>query len=447
MDTDAEHFYWGGLSHAGGKFAFSIFLFSLFTGLIIALPSASLLSSTYWYVLVTGLALTMPLLFGRYVIPIFSNLSRLNSPAIRMAVNVIVVIFLATVQLLVVIQITDFIIAQFYSGSHFTILSVMIVAAGIYTMAGGLVAVTYVNIIVSVLALCGVAAIVVNDVVFHLPLLFSIQALFSFGSEIFRSAGLSENNGAIVVPGILMMMLWMVWMNIEEFDRTVSAGTRNQWTKNLALIGIILWMTITVILYFAVSSRTASPDGVINSHALLDHTIGLGLLMGLMGILSIVFQKIGTIVAVRLYPSLRKKVGDEEKILVGRMTTVFVVLLSIIFISFSEISKYHAILWYISYIAFFFTPVMATLLMTSLFKKGVDAGCIFGIVAGELYAIFKIIGFYAVSRSSFLGSASPYAFAIDIAVVTVIAGTLSSWLSEAAFVQRAVSKIKLFVVR
>jgi Na+/proline symporter len=447
MDTDAEHFYWGGLSHAGGKFAFSIFLFSLFTGLIIALPSSSLLSSTQWYVLVTGLAMTMPLLFGRYVIPIFSNISRQNSPAIRMAVNVIVVIFLATVQLLVVIQITDFIIAQFYGGSHFTILSVMIVAAGIYTMAGGLVAVTYVNIIVSVLALLGIAAIVINDVLFHFPLLFSLQTLFSFGAEIFRSAGVSESNGAIVVPGILMMMLWMTWMNIEEIDRTVSAGTRNQWTKNLALNGIILWMTITVILYFAVSSRKPSPEGVISSYAILDHAIGMGMLMGLMGIFSIVFQKIGTIVAVRIYPSLRKKVGDEEKILVGRMTTVFVVLLSIIFISFLEISNYHAILWYTSYIAFFFTPVMATLLMSSLFKKGVDAGCIFGIAAGELYAIFKIIGFYAFSRPSILESASPYAFVIDIAIVTVIAGTVSAWLSEATFVQRAVSKIKLFGVR
>ncbi|MHB1050295.1 MAG: hypothetical protein ACYC09_09475 [Bacteroidota bacterium] len=447
MDIDSEHYYWGGESHAGGKIAFSIFLFSLFTGLLIALPSASLLSSTYWYVLVTGLAMTMPLLFGRYVIPVFSNLSRLNSPGVRMAVNVIVVIFLTTVQLLVVIQITDFIIAQFYNGSHFTILSVMIVAAGIYTMAGGLVAVTYVNIIVSVLALCGVAAIVINDAFFRLPLLFSLQTLYSFGSDIFRSAGLSESKAAIVVPGILMMMLWMIWMSIEEFDRTVSAGTRKQWTKNLALIGIVLWMTISVILYFAVTSRTPSPDGAVNSHALLDHSIGLGLLMGLMGILSIVFQKIGTIVAVRLYPSLRKKVSDEEKILVGRMTTVFVVLLSIIFISFSEVSKYHAILWYISYIAFFFTPLMVAALMTTIVKKGTDTGYVYGIVAGELYAVLKVIGFYAFSRTSFLGSASPYAFVIDIAVVTVIAGTLSTWMSEAAFVQRAVTKIKLFVVR
>jgi Na+/proline symporter len=447
MDTDSEHYYWGGLSHAGGKFAFSIFLCSLLTGLIIALPSSSLLSSAGWYAIVVGLAIALPLLFGRYVIPIFSNISRLESPAIRMAVNVIVVIFLGTVQLLVVIQITDFIIAQFYGGSHFTILSVMIVAAGIYTMAGGIVAVTYANIIVSVLAVFGITAIIVNDMIFHYPLLFSLQTLFSFGSDIFRSAGLSESNGAIVVPGILIMMLWMIWMDIEETDRTVTAGSRSQWTKNLALIGIILWMTMSVVLYVAVSTQKLSPEGVINSHPLLDHAIGMGLLMGLMGILSIVFQRIGTIVAVRIYPSIRRKVGDEEKILVGRMTTVFAVLLSIIFISFSEVSKYHAILWYISYIAFFFTPLMAAALMATMVKKGTEIGYVYGVAAGELYALYEIVGYYSVSRPSILGSASPYAFVVDIAIVTVFAGTVSAWLSEAAFVQRAVSKIKLFGVR
>jgi len=447
MDNDAEHYYWGGTTHAGGKFAFSIFLFSLLTSLIVVLPSVSILSSTEWFILVVGLATTTPLLFGKYIIPIFSIISRQHSPAIRMVVNVIVVLFLGTVQLLVVIQISDFIIAQFYGGSHFTILSVMIVAAGIYTMAGGRVAVTYANIIVSILAFIGIVLTVVNDMILYMPLLFSFQTLFSFGTDIFRSAGVSESNSAIAVPGILIMMFWMIWLDIEETDRTVSVGARGRWTKYLAFIGIILWMTITAILYVSVSSRIASTEGVINSNGLVDHAIGMGLLMGLMGILSIVFQKIGTIVAVQVYPSIRKKVGDEEKILVGRMTTVFVVLLSIIFISFSEVSKYHAILWYISYIAFFFTPLMAAVLMTTVAKIGTETGYVFGIIAGEVYAIVKITGLYAFTRPSFLGSASPYAFVIDIAVVTVIAGTLAAWLSEAAFVRRAVSKIKLFGVR
>ena len=129
------------------------------------------------------------------------------------------------------------------------------------------------------------------------------------------------------------------------------------------------------------------------------------------------------------------------------MTTVFVVLLSIIFISFSEVSKYQAILWYISYIAFFFTPLMAAALMTTMVKKGTETGYVYGIVTGELYALYEIVGYYSVSRPSILGSASPYAFVIDIAVVTVFAGTVTAWLSEAAFVQRAVSKLKLFGVR
>ena len=74
-----------------------------------------------------------------------------------------------------------------------------------------------------------------------------------------------------------------------------------------------------------------------------------------MGIFAMTFQMSGSIIAVRLYPYFKTKVEEEEQILAARLSTVFVVLLAIIFISIAKVSGYNTFIWFINFVAYFFT--------------------------------------------------------------------------------------------
>jgi len=162
-----------------------------------------------------------------------------------------------------------------------------------------------------------------------------------------------------------------------------------------------------------------------------------------MGIFAITFHMASSIVALRLYPSLKSEVGEEEQILVGRLSTVFVVLLSIILISFVKISGFKTFIWYNNFIAFFFTPITAALISTMIVKKGAAIGFIFGMLTGETYAVIEFISQQFEIHPSVLQSTSPYAFAIEIAFVSLFAGMVAAKTSEMVIIQKIFSRIKI----
>lgn len=442
MDRDAEHYYRSDFSQ-NGMMAFSILLFVLFAGLIIFLPSLSAHSSNVIFSVAVGLSIVVPLLFIRKIADVFGRVVLHISPTIEFSLNLLVLIFLCSVQLMVLVQVSDFIITQYYSGAHFAMLAVLIIGAGVYTMAGGIRAVVYSNVFIGVITFVTLALIVANDFIFHYPMAFSLRASVVTGSEIFRSAGLSESSLITTVIGIGVMMTWVVWMVLTGLTRKWTADVVHTNVRPFVIVAWFLFALLTGILFLSSTPSASLTEIVGEASVTVNNMIGMGLLFGLTGTFAITFHMIGSLVATYLFPFMRKTKSDEEQILVGRLSIVVVVLLSISYITFTRLSDYRTVIWYINFIAFFSTPVIVSFLTASFAKKGIVMGFVIGLVMGELYALFEVIGQYVEIHSSFLGSASAYAFTIEIALVTFVAGVGTARLSEMESIRRFLMRVNL----
>ncbi|MDP1676793.1 MAG: hypothetical protein Q8L88_07970 [Bacteroidota bacterium] len=443
MDKDVNQYFWAGLSKGGGMIVFSIFLLTLFNAMIIALPSLSLQSSNIVSVITVSIAIVIPFFFAKKIMTFIGNFLEISTRTTTVLLNILGLIFLCSVQLIVLVQITDFVIVQFFGSTQYSILVVMIVAAGIYTIAGGLNAVLYSNIVVGSFSLIGIVLIFFNTIFLKAPLFFSFSNTLQFGTEIFRASGITEPNLLTAAIGIMLIMFWMIWMGIGEAYGKVSIATRNTFQRKLFGVGSILFVIISGILFLSTVTIEAVPDPLMNTNTFMNYFIAVSFIGGLMGIFAMTFQMSGSIVAVRLYPYFKTKVEEEEQILVARLSTVFVVLLAIIYISVAKVSGYRTFIWYINFVAFFFTPIITSLLSTIVVKKGAAVGFMFGIVTGETYAVITLIGQQFEIHTSLFQSSSAYAFAVEIAAVTLFAGIVSAKASEMVVVQKMLSRMRI----
>jgi SSS family solute:Na+ symporter len=443
MDKDVNRYFWAGMSKGGGMIVFTIFLLTLLNALILVLPSLSVQSLSPISIIIVSAAFIIPLLFGKKILSFIENLIESSSRTTTVFLNLLGLIFLCSVQILVLEQVTDYVIVQFFGGTQYSILVVMIVAAGIYTMAGGLNAVLYTNTIAGSLSIISIVFIFLNTFFFNHPLFFTFRTALQSSAEIFRVSGIMEINLAITVVAIILMMFCMIWLEIGEVYRKVSVVTRNIFSRKLFGVGAVVFVMMIGILFFATTTAESIPDAAVSTADPINYFVAVSFLGGLMGIFAMTFQMVGSTVAVRVYPYFKKMVGEEEQILVGRLATVFVVLLSIILISFSKISEYKTFVWYVNFITFFFTPIIAAVFSAFLVRKGAVVGFMFGMFVGEIYALIEFIRQQFEFHSSFLQSASAYAFAVEIAVVTLFVGIVSAVVSEMVVVQKMMSRIKI----
>ena len=443
MDKDVNHYFSTGLSTGGGSISYSIFLLALFQALMIMIPNIAGQSLSAGTIFLISVAAVVPMLFGKQMKYFAEKLSDYNSRTASMFLNSIGLIFLCSVQLLVLVQVADFVIIQFFGSSQYSMLVVMIVATGIYVMAGGLKAVLYANIITGSLSIISLFFVIANAMLWKYQLFFSFRTAFHSGSDIFRVSGFTETNLVIVGIGIVLMMYWMTGLSVGELLRMAPAAKQNIFSRKLFMLGVVVCLLLVGVLFLTTTGTEFDSPVTVNLLNPIDYFVAIGFLGGLMGIFAITFHMASSIVALRLYPSLKSEVGEEEQILVGRLSTVFVVLLSIILISFVKISGFKTFIWYNNFIAFFFTPITAALISTMIVKKGAAIGFIFGMLTGETYAVIEFISQQFEIHPSVLQSTSPYAFAIEIAFVSLFAGMVAAKTSEMVIIQKIFSRIKI----
>ncbi|MDD8016833.1 MAG: hypothetical protein PHP42_00520 [Bacteroidota bacterium] len=433
---------------AGGKkssgvVAISLFFIAFLNVLIIVLPS---LSGEFFSLPASGIvivAIVVPFFLGlRSMVAIESLLGSCNGLS-KFFLGIHGLIFLCVVQILVLLQISDFVVTQFYGDSHYSFLVIMIVIAGIYTLSGGLNAVLYANVVIGFFSLIGAILILSSTFFFAQPLLISFKTFFGTGVDAFRTIGNSEPNFFISAAGIALMMFWLMWFELGEMQRKSSLKTASTLPRGIIITSVVLLITVLGVLSLA-DKETAYfnlNDG--KNTDLINYFIGLSFLGGLMGIFALTFQSVGSIVALRLYPFVKRKVNDEEQILVGRLSIVFVVLLSILLISFVSLTGNAALVWYINFLAFFSTPIVAAFLTSLVFKKGKGVGLTFGMMMGEVYGMVTYLAQGLSVHPSFLNSTSAYSYAIEIALVTSFVSVVASKASEVHAIQNFFSRLRV----
>jgi SSS family solute:Na+ symporter len=417
-----KKYFWAESANKKTVLSLSLFLALFLNALLLMLPGISLHSPYLLSAIVAFIFIVVQLLFGKTLIADARTSFEMSSGFAKIILSIHGVIFVGIVQILVYVQISNYLFEQFFSGTHFGIQVMMIIAAGIYTLAGGLTAVVYANLFVSAAVLGSMLIVLANSLFILNPHFFSFDQVLNTGAELFRLNGTREPNIMIAAAGILCMMLWMVWFELGMINK-LSVFTVKQAPVSVMIIAgtIAASAVILVLLTYDQVSQSASFSSP--SAGFVNAIIVVSFLGGLIGLFALSFQSFSTIIALSVFPMVKDNHTEEEQILVGRLSTVVIVLLSVLLLSLIKNPGTETIRWYLDFIAFFTMPIAATFIISLIVKGGINGGLLAGLLLGELYAGATFFLGKGFITQSFLHSASVYAVALENIVVTLIVGT------------------------
>jgi hypothetical protein len=419
----------------------SLFLTAILSFFLVILPSFSRIFTDITTACIIGISVGISLYIGHKLFNTSANFFSSCTGVCKLLLTIHGLIFLAFIQTLVLLQISDFLLQQYFGESNFSILVMMIVGAGIYTLVGGMQAVLYATTVTGIFSLVAFFLLILTSAVFDQPMIFQFHDIVESGKDMYASINGSLSSVIIESLGIAMAMLWLLWFEFGEIQRKNVIRNSVSLSKSTLIIGICL----LVVFGFVVWGSDKKIDGLISLTTSpvvsgLNIVILLSFVSGLIGLFAVNFQSAGSIISSRLYPSFRKKKTMEEQTLIEKLAIVAFILLTIFLIWVSKVSGPSVFVWFIEYLAFFSTPIVVSFLFFAAGEQKDNAGFMGGGLAGE---IFAMVGFIlkktSIQAIFFLGE-DPYTFAFAVAVVTVVAGYAVSKLSEMRSVRELFSK-------
>lgn len=440
-DGDITQYFFAGNSRKGALLGISLSLVVFFTLILLALPGMGLFESSIFPVLIMLASLAAVLYAGGKMLPqlkiFFSSLGKTGN----LLLGIHGLFFLAIVQVLVLLQIADFIIQSYFGESYFSLLVVMIVGSGIYALVGGLNAVYYSNMFIGFFFIGSIVTLVINVLFLNIPMVFSLQDAMRFGSTVFTDSDLSELNLFFMGFAVSVLLFWIVWMELGSIQKKISASTPRSLRTGLLIGGAVVLAVTAGVSYVIQQGVVSSRDSFMTAEpGMIDGIVVLGLLMGLMGVFAVTFQSIGSIAALRIFGSVVKQTNEAEQILVGRLTTVVAVLLSISLISYAKLSGIQTVAWFVDFLAFFSTPIVAAFAVFAVAKKKQFFPVSAGMAAGETYALIGFLSQNNLVRPVFFARNGLYSIVFEIAVITIVVSMIVFRLSEIRIVQQMFSK-------
>ena len=281
----------------------------------------------------------------------------------------------------------------------------IVILTGIYTVLGGLRAVIYTDAIQAVVLIIGSAVVAVIGLI----KLGGWEPLREIcGSENFN-LWKPYNDPDFPWPGMLfcapIVGLWYWCTDQYIVQRTLSARDESQarrgsiFASYLKLTPLFIFIIPGMIAFaLAKSGRLdlASNDQAFPTlvKALLPPGLrGLvvaGLLAALMSSLSSVFNSCSTLFTVDIYEKIKPKSSEQHLVLVGRIATIIVVVLGILWIPFMKYIS-EGLYKYLQSVQAYIAPPISAVFLLGLFCKRINsAGCLTGLISGFIIGMARL---------------------------------------------------------
>ena len=300
------------------------------------------------------------------------------------------------------------------SWDQWTVAIVLLVATGIYTIAGGLAAVIYTDLVQTIILLLGALALtwigldkvggfaglraVIPDSYFHM----------------FRPATDSEFPWTGIVFGAPILGIWYWCTDQVIVQRVLSARDEGHAKAGTIFAGFlkvlpVFLLVVPGLIAFALypqlftkvggqvtNGNIAFPSLIVN--LLPTGIVGLmiaALLAALMGAMSSVFNSASTMVTLDFYKKLRPAASEAQLVLFGRIATGGMVLLGLLWVPF--IDRLSTQLWiYLQSVQAYISPPIAVcfifgILWTRINGQGAISSLLVGFVLGTVRFIMEVL--------------------------------------------------------
>lgn len=350
----------------------------------------------------------------------------------RFVLDIHGLLFLGIFQTIVLLQIADSILSQVLQESNYSSLVSIIILAGIFTLVGGLEIVIYTTLFVGGIFAAGISlALLVPALVNSSTVKLFTNIFFTADAHTLSLNGPTGTSLAVALSGCIVILVSMALMIFGTYSTmskvyvTISAQSRKKMLRAIfiGLIGIV-FLLVSYISLFAPQGQVSVVPGDI------AHTFfAVCSIIVLTGVLVITFQQFGSLASTRIAHRKGANSGDEEQVLVQKLSTLAVVLLAVLLISFVKAAQHSVMVYFIEFVVFFSTPIAVSFLLFSILKSESFDGVSIAVLLGEAAA-----GMEFVFRQTLIFTADNlYSFGLDITVITATISLLTAmviWLKN-----------------
>ena len=288
---------------------------------------------------------------------------------------------------------------------------IILLVTGIYTIIGGLRSVMYTQIFQAVIFLLGGFFI----------LFFGIDAVGGFEAlinsapsghwEVFKPISDPDFPWLGIIIGAPILAAWYWWADQYIVQRILSARNLTEAKK-----GTVLGASLKVLPFFlfilpgmvAINlNQTISANeayaSLFNSNIFPIGIRGIilsGFFAALMSSLASAFNSTATLIAYDFVKGDNPETNDEQLVLVGRLSTIFIVIVSIMFIPLLRLFSNGMYVNLQSIQAYISPPIVVIFLLGLFWEKATSSAVIWTLIVGELIGIFRLIlDFIAIESS------------------------------------------------
>ena len=292
---------------------------------------------------------------------------------------------------------------------------ILVVATGIYTIAGGLAAVIYADILQTTVIIGGSATLTIIGMIKVNGFSGLRESLPSGFFDMIHPASHDVYPWTGVIFGILILGIWYWATDQYIVQKTLSARNLDQaraganLTAALKILPVFIFVLPGLIAYALWPAEVkASPDmayPMMLTRLMPSGLTGLimaAILAAIISSLSAVFNSISTLFTMDIYRKIKPDAKDRELVRMGRIFTAVIVVIGIIWIPLIRHLSNQIYQYLQSVQAYISPPITAVFLTGILWKKATGKAAFITLVTGGILGAFRFI-LDIISKSSDVG--------------------------------------------
>lgn len=289
---------------------------------------------------------------------------------------------------------------------------ILVIITGIYTIAGGLSAVIYTELIQAVVLIGGAVVLTIlglNEVGGFSGLQAKLPPEFF---SMFKSISDPEFPWTGIIFGAPILGIWY-WCTDQFIVQRVLSGKNINHARSGAILAgflkilpvfiLVLPGLIAVALFPEISGDEAYPT-LVKSHLLPIGIKGIviaSLLAAIMSSLASCFNSSSTLFTMDFYKHFKPNASESELVLVGRLATTTLVVLGILWIPLIRSVSSQLFIYLQSVQAYISPPIAAVFLIGILWKRVNGKGAIYALITGAIIGALRLV-FEILSKSNIM---------------------------------------------
>lgn len=280
---------------------------------------------------------------------------------------------------------------------------VMVIVAGVYTIAGGLRAIVHVDVLQSTVLIVGAATLTLlglNKVGGFSGLEQKLPAEFF---SMFKPMSDPDFPWTGIVFGAPILGIWYWCTDQYIVQRVLGARNIDHGTSGTIFAGFLKILPVFILVLPGLIAVALLNDNSIGDHAFPALVAGellppgvkgivvASLLAALISSLASCFNSSSTLFTMDFYRNIRPAANERELVFVGRLATTALVVLGILWVPFIKYISSQIYIYLQSVQAYISPPIAAVFLLGLFWKRVNGTGAIWSLISGAALGGFRLV--------------------------------------------------------